>query len=700
MIDSEPSFSGIQGNHSNSSVDYLINSFTIHRPEELKKYKVAIDENIILDPAKDVVEDSRFGNDIALDTIFQKCQILFGEDIKNSKPDKKFVTYHCRSKIVKSSRIFKVVPIKSEEKPPLMDAKVILRRVSADLDPKSPGRYIVVKPEDKENVKTPRSRRSMNDVKDSTPKRRLSMKPIQEEEPEVEKKRIILNSGVTTTPSRKPRRMSLLEEALTPKRVLETPTRKSRRVSIVEEADVKQSVTPKRLVAIKEVESPLAVQSPSVSTPTSKIGTGRRKSILKTPGELNQGTPKRLQFGANQEHVFEKGTPVRTPQARKEVSDSGTPLEIARRRLHVAAVPKTLPCRETEFQEIYNFLENRIQDETGGCIYISGVPGTGKTATTTEVIRSLQKEADQGELPPFEFVEINGMRITEPRKAYTQIYQQLSGKTLGHEQAYDLLEKRFNTTTPRRISTVLLVDELDILCNKRQDVVYNLLNWPTQANSRLIVITIANTFDLPEKIMMGKVASRLGLTRLTFKPYSFKNLQEIVTSRLYGLETFHSDAIQLVARKVAALSGDARRALDICRRASEIAELGVDNKSKAFVTMLHVQQALTEMASCVKVRAVKACSTYEKLFLQGVCNEVLRTGLEEVSFNGVYEQLKGLIALDGIMQISTGKAHEICAKLNSIRLIICEHSRTDIYQKILLNISADDVHYATSNSGE
>lgn len=56
-----------------------------------------------------------------------------------------------------------------------------------------------------------------------------------------------------------------------------------------------------------------------------------------------------------------------------------------------------------------------------------------------------------------------------------------------------------------------------------------------------------------------------GLTRMTFQPYTFKQLQTIVLSRMKGLNAFDEDAIQLAARKVAALSGDARRALDICR---------------------------------------------------------------------------------------------------------------------------------------
>lgn len=35
-------------------------------------------------------------------------------------------------------------------------------------------------------------------------------------------------------------------------------------------------------------------------------------------------------------------------------------------------------------------------------MYISGVPGTGKTATVHAVIRSLQEEADKGEVPEFD----------------------------------------------------------------------------------------------------------------------------------------------------------------------------------------------------------------------------------------------------------------------------------------------------------
>ena len=58
--------------------------------------------------------------------------------------------------------------------------------------------------------------------------------------------------------------------------------------------------------------------------------------------------------------------------------------------------------------------------------------------------------------------------------------------------------------------SVVLMDELDQLMTTKQDVVYNFFNWPTLMNSKLIVLAVANTMDLPERVMTGRVRSRLG----------------------------------------------------------------------------------------------------------------------------------------------------------------------------------------------
>ncbi|XP_042853110.1 origin recognition complex subunit 1 isoform X3 [Panthera tigris] len=321
------------------------------------------------------------------------------------------------------------------------------------------------------------------------------------------------------------------------------------------------------------------------------------KSSLQTPSKTPKKTPK----PSTPRHA--------TPQIRSRnlaAQEPASVLEEARLRLHVSAVPETLPCREQEFQNIYNFVESKLLDHTGGCMYISGVPGTGKTATVHEVIRCLQQAAQANDVPPFQYIEVNGMKLTEPHQVYVQILQKLTGQKATANHAAELLAKRFLTRRSSQETTVLLVDELDLLWTQKQDIMYNLFDWPTHKEAQLVVLTIANTMDLPERIMMNRVSSRLGLTRMSFQPYTHSQLQQILISRLKHVKAFEDDAIQLVARKVAALSGDARRCLDICRRATEICEFSCQKPdSPGLVTVAHLLQAVDEMFSSSYITAIK-----------------------------------------------------------------------------------------------
>uniref|UniRef100_A0AAQ5ZF47 Origin recognition complex subunit 1 n=1 Tax=Amphiprion ocellaris TaxID=80972 RepID=A0AAQ5ZF47_AMPOC len=396
------------------------------------------------------------------------------------------------------------------------------------------------------------------------------------------------------------------------------------------------------------------------------------------------------------------GTPRTPHQATPSIPCRSLPtrqpaniLEEARARLHVSSVPESLPCREQEFQDIYSFVESKIIDGTGGCMYISGVPGTGKTATVHEVMRCLQHAADVDEIPTFHFIEINGMKMTDPHQAYVQILQNLTGQKATPDHAAALLDKRFNNPAPRKQTTVLLVDELDLLWTRKQNVMYNLFDWPTQRHARLVVLTIANTMDLPERIMINRVASRLGLTRMSFQPYSFKQLQQIIMSRLNKVKAFEEDALQLVSRKVAALSGDARRCLDICRRATEICEHSTTNPSATgLVGMSHVMEALNEMFSSAYITAIKCASMQEQLFLRAVIAEFRRLGLEEATFQQVFVQHQALCRLEGLQPISVSEGLAVCQRLGACRLLLLEPSRLGVLQRVRLNVSQDDVLYA------
>lgn len=45
-----------------------------------------------------------------------------------------------------------------------------------------------------------------------------------------------------------------------------------------------------------------------------------------------------------------------------------TPLQEARSRLHVSAIPKSLPCREEEFNNIFTFLRGKLEDKSCGWV--------------------------------------------------------------------------------------------------------------------------------------------------------------------------------------------------------------------------------------------------------------------------------------------------------------------------------------------
>lgn len=407
------------------------------------------------------------------------------------------------------------------------------------------------------------------------------------------------------------------------------------------------------------------------TTPTSK-----RKDL--TPRKFLTPTHKRIVIKKALEFT-PLGTRILSPQA------LASPFAQARNQLHVSSVPATLPCREEEFSEVYSHLEKAITDGTGSCIYIAGTPGTGKTATVREVVAQLNASVAAEELDDFIFVEINGMKVTDPHQSYSLLWEALRGDRVSPSHALELLEREFSTPSPRRVPCVVLMDELDQLVTKNQSVMYNFFNWPGLRHSRLIVLAVANTMDLPERTLSNKISSRLGLHRITFKGYTHAQLIQIIESRLANVpgKLVHPDAVQFASRKVAAVSGDARRALDICRRAVEIAEtesalsrqdepevpntpsktgrgkkppLGKSNlgthqkkpqpgpgeEKQHIVTIATIKQAIAEATSSPLQQYLRSLPLSWKVFLAALLALLRRTGIGESLVGDVLDEARNM----------------------------------------------------------
>lgn len=409
---------------------------------------------------------------------------------------------------------------------------------------------------------------------------------------------------------------------------------------------------------------------------------------------------------------LEKVGAKRIPDVRRRRQ---TDIDKAKTTLMLASSPGSLPCRNKEIDEITGFVTGALAAGNqclGRCLYIHGVPGTGKTATVLTVMKNLQAKVDAGIVQPYRFVEINGLKLAQPENLYKVLYEALTGHRLGWKKALHLLNQRFSESkhsSKDNQPCVLLVDELDLLVTRNQSVLYNIFDWPTRAWSRLVVIGIANTMDLPEKLL-PRIASRMGMQRLCFGPYSHQQLQEIISSRLNGIDVFEKQAIEFASRKVAAVSGDARRALELCRRAAELAEFRLkqttslgnatngsnSNKGtvKSLVGMADVEAAIHEMFQAPHIQMMRRCSRLAKIFLVAMVHEQYKTGMSETSFEKLAISISSLCRSNGEQCPDWDTIFSVGCRLGACRILLCEPGFRHRLQKLQLNFPSDDVSFA------
>ncbi|NXU33314.1 ORC1 protein, partial [Thalassarche chlororhynchos] len=145
---------------------------------------------------------------------------------------------------------------------------------------------------------------------------------------------------------------------------------------------------------------------------------------------------------------------------------------------------------------------------------------------------------------------------------------------------------------------------------------------------------------------------------------------------------------------VAALSGDARRCLDICRRATEICELASQKRTPEIVRMAHVTEAIDEMFSSPYINAIRNASLHEQIFLKAILAEFRRAGVEEATVQQVYHQHVALCRIEGMQSPTISEIMAICSRLGACRLLLVDSSNKYLHMRVQLNISQDDVMYA------
>ena len=323
-----------------------------------------------------------------------------------------------------------------------------------------------------------------------------------------------------------------------------------------------------------------------------------------------------------------------------------------------------LPCRKDEQDKIYDYIKKGL--ETNGnysSLYIAGMPGTGKTASVKTIVNILESELNEAKnkkngkangkdgIISFNKLFISGIEYPNISNVFKVIYKFIFAKEkekLNIKNYIQLLNnffshrKKYNSSItlndPSNKHILLIIDEIDILINSSQNLLYNIFNWTTYDYSKLIVISISNTLDLPNRLL-PKIRSRMGNNTVMFKPYNKDELRIIIEDRGIDLNLFSSDAIRLSCVKVAAINGDLRRVFKILAKAKEINALeNYKKKNKELVSKYDILNAWDELFNSKISKVIGSLNIFEKIIIATILSKIKEQNNLKIKLGDLYDK--------------------------------------------------------------
>eukprot|EP00210_Caulerpa_lentillifera_P009055 g8642.t1 len=266
-------------------------------------------------------------------------------------------------------------------------------------------------------------------------------------------------------------------------------------------------------------------------------------------------------------------------------------------------LPETIECpigREEQFKILQNLIHGCFTDKKGGAIYVSGLPGTGKSLTIHGVLRSLLSHPNSIKIPPV-VVSVNCMVLPSPNRihevlleAYNQhrmfddpyqihYFHQLT-RTTQQRNAFSKLEDLINEEVTIKTGNeirrpvvgkkrqkksagidrgmiVVFLDEMDSLVMKDATLIKELFALAMQSH-RLVLIGASNSLDLSEKLNSPSMPEMV-----TFPAYKAIEVATVLKTVFQecGEKILTDRGIEFLARKSATSGmGDMRNVFHIC----------------------------------------------------------------------------------------------------------------------------------------
>ncbi|KAK1265093.1 hypothetical protein QJS04_geneDACA011449 [Acorus gramineus] len=395
--------------------------------------------------------------------------------------------------------------------------------------------------------------------------------------------------------------------------------------------------------------------------------------------------------------------------------------------LHVSMAPPAILCREEEQKRLLEFCKSCVEQEKAGSMYVCGCPGTGKTLAMERVKELLLGWADEERFQHPNILHINCTSLANTSEIFSKMLENchLLKKTNGIRSPFQHLQDLFsqNKQTHKGKMIMIVVDEMDYLITRDRAVLHDLFMLTTLPFSRCILIGIANALDLADRFLPKLQSLNCKPQIITFRAYSTDQILSILQQRLATLayDAFEPQALELCARKVAAVSGDMRRALSICRSAVEMLEIEIKNsldslslfrldkttstkqlapanelfarKDVDIVRFDHMAVALSRAFKSPVVETIQSLPQHQQIIMCSAA-KCFQQGKKEMTIAELNKAYSDTCKSASVPAVSMLEFSTMCRVLGDQGLVKLGQSREDRLRKVTLKIDNNDVVFA------